>query len=99
MPRCVSAWNKDPVSGVIGGLIIAIAVFLSLEFVVQGLLKVPVNGSVPLFVLGACLYLFFATAIGTFLATVARTMPHLGPPLHAGCDADKHPVRLEYAAR
>jgi hypothetical protein len=59
MPRCVSAWNKDPVSGVIGGLIIAIAVFLSLEFVVQGLLKVPVNGSVPLFMLGACLYLFF----------------------------------------
>jgi len=60
------------------GLIIAIAVFLSLEFVVQGLLHVPINGSVPLFMLGVCLYLFFATAIGIFLATVARTMPQLG---------------------
>jgi hypothetical protein len=28
--------------------------------------------------LGVCLYLFFATAIGIFLATVARTMPQLG---------------------
>jgi ABC-2 type transport system permease protein len=60
------------------GLIIAVAVFLSLEFVVQGLLHVPINGSVPLFMLGVCLYLFFATAIGIFLATVARTMPQLG---------------------
>jgi len=60
------------------GLIIAIAVALSLEFVVQGLLHVPINGSVPLFMLGVCLYLFFATAIGIFLATIARTMPQLG---------------------
>ena len=60
------------------GLIIAVAVFLSLEFVVQGLLHVPINGSVPLFMMGVCLYLFFATAIGIFLATVARTMPQLG---------------------
>jgi ABC-2 type transport system permease protein len=37
------------------GLIIAVAVFLSLELVVQGLLHVPINGSVPLFMLGACL--------------------------------------------
>jgi ABC-2 type transport system permease protein len=37
------------------GLIIA--VLLSLEFVVQRLLRVPINGSVPLFMLGVCLYL------------------------------------------
>lgn len=60
------------------GLIIAVAVFLSLELVVQRLLHVPIIGSVPLFMLGACLYLFFATSIGIFLATVARTMPQLG---------------------
>jgi len=60
------------------GLIIAIAAGLSLEFVVQGLLHIPINGSVPLFMLGVCLYLFFSTSIGIFLATVARTMPQLG---------------------
>ncbi len=60
------------------GLIIAVAAGLSLEFVVQGLLHIPINGSVPLFMLGVCLYLFFSTSIGIFLATVARTMPQLG---------------------
>jgi len=33
---------------------------------------------VPLFVSGVAIYLFFATAIGVFLATIARTMPQLG---------------------
>jgi len=60
------------------GLIIAVAAGLSLEFVVQGLLHIPINGSVPLFMVGVCLYLFFSTSIGIFLATVARTMPQLG---------------------
>lgn len=60
------------------GLVIAVAAGLSLEFVVQGLLHIPINGSVPLFMLGVCLYLFFSTSIGIFLATVARTMPQLG---------------------
>ena len=60
------------------GLIIAVAVGLSLTFVVRGLLQVPVVGSVPLFMAGVALYLFFATAVGIFLATVARTMPQLG---------------------
>src|SRR5208282_6374401 len=43
------------------GLIIAVAAGLSLEFVVQGLLHIPINGSVPLFMVGVCLYLFFST--------------------------------------
>ncbi|MGA7327204.1 MAG: ABC transporter permease [Rhodomicrobium sp.] len=60
------------------GLVIAIAAGLSLEFVVRGVLHIPINGSVPLFMVGVCLYLFFATAIGIFLATIARTMPQLG---------------------
>ena len=42
------------------------------------LLGVPIAGSVPLFMVGVAIYLFFATAIGIFLATVARTMPQLG---------------------
>ena len=59
-------------------LVITIVVGLSLTFVVQGLLRVPIVGSVPLFMAGVMLYLFFATSIGIFLATIARTMPQLG---------------------
>src|SRR3974390_503472 len=60
------------------GFVIAGAVGLSLYLVVRTLLKVPIAGSIPLFMFGAALYLFFATAIGLFLGTVARSMPQLG---------------------
>ena len=58
--------------------VIAVAVALSLYLVVRLLLKIPIAGSIPLFMFGAVLYLFFATAIGLFLGTVARSMPQLG---------------------
>ncbi|UGA41450.1 ABC transporter permease [Bradyrhizobium quebecense] len=60
------------------GLVIAVAVGFSLSFVVRLLLKVPIAGSIPLFLLGTVLYLFFATGLGLFLGTVARSMPQLG---------------------
>jgi ABC-2 type transport system permease protein len=60
------------------GLVITVAVALSLIIVVRGLLGIPIVGSVPLFVAGVMLYLFFAVAIGIFLGTVARSMPQLG---------------------
>jgi ABC-2 type transport system permease protein len=60
------------------GLVIAIAVGLSLYLVVQMLLGIPIAGSIPLFMVGVVIYLFFATAIGIFLGTVARSMPQLG---------------------
>ncbi len=60
------------------GLVITIAVGLSLSIVVRGLLGIPIAGSVPLFMAGVTIYLFFATAIGIFLGTVARSMPQLG---------------------
>jgi ABC-2 type transport system permease protein len=60
------------------GFVIAVAVTLSLYLVVRLLLKIPIAGSIPLFMFGAVLYLFFATAIGLFLGTVARSMPQLG---------------------
>ena len=60
------------------GLVIAVAVVLSLYIVVERLLGIPIAGSVPLFMCGVALYLFFATSVGIFLATVARTMPQLG---------------------
>ncbi len=59
-------------------LVITVAVGLSLYIVVRQLLGIPIAGSVPLFMLGVVLYLFFATSIGVFLATIARTMPQLG---------------------
>ena len=60
------------------GLVITVAVGLSLVIVVRTLLGIPVAGSVRLFMAGVGLYLFFATAVGIFLATVARSMPQLG---------------------
>ncbi|WP_213770775.1 ABC transporter permease [Bradyrhizobium sp. dw_78] len=60
------------------GLIIAIAVALSLYLVVRLLLGIPIAGSIPLFMVGVVIYLFFATAIGIFLGTVAQSMPQLG---------------------
>jgi ABC-2 type transport system permease protein len=59
-------------------LVITVAVGLSLYLVVRQLLGVPIAGSVPLFMAGVVLYLFFATSVGVFLATIARTMPQLG---------------------
>jgi ABC-2 type transport system permease protein len=60
------------------GLAIAVAVALSLYLVVGILLGIHIVGSVPLFMAGVTLYLFFATAVGIFLGTIARSMPQLG---------------------
>ena len=60
------------------GLVITVAVGLSLYIVVRTMLGIPIAGSIPLFMVGVVIYLFFATAIGIFLGTVARSMPQLG---------------------
>jgi ABC-2 type transport system permease protein len=60
------------------GFVILIAIALSLWIVVKGVLAVPIIGSIPLFLAGCTVYLFFATAIGIFLGTLARSMPQLG---------------------
>ncbi len=57
------------------GLVVLVASALSLAFVVQGWLLVPIQGSVALFLCGAALHLFATTSLGMFLATFARTMP------------------------
>lgn len=56
------------------GLVILLAVSASMVFVVRGLLDVPVAGSIGLFLFGVVLYLFFATALGLYLGTIARSM-------------------------
>jgi ABC-2 type transport system permease protein len=60
------------------GLVVTTAVALSLYLVVRGILGIPISGSIPLFLAGVVTYLFFATAVGIFLGTVARSMPQLG---------------------
>ncbi len=59
-------------------LVITVATGLSLYLVVRTFLHVPILGSIPLFMLGVMIYLFFTCAIGIFLGTIARTMPQLG---------------------
>lgn len=56
------------------GFVILLATAVSLLFVVEGILSVPIAGSKVLFLGGTTLYLFFATALGIFLGTVARSM-------------------------
>lgn len=60
------------------GLVVLVAAGLSLTIVVQGVLRVPIDGSTALFLAGAALHLFAAGSLGIFLATVARTMPQFG---------------------
>jgi ABC-2 type transport system permease protein len=60
------------------GLVITLATGFSLYVTVRGMLHVPIAGSIPMFMLGAMIYLFFACAVGIFLGTVARSMPQLG---------------------
>lgn len=60
------------------GFVITVASALSLFFVVRLLLQIPVHGSAALFIGGVMFYLFFATAVGIFLGTVARSMQQLG---------------------
>lgn len=50
----------------------------SLVFVVQKLLSVPIEGSLPLFLAGTTLHLFATTSMGIFLGTIARSMPQFG---------------------
>jgi ABC-2 type transport system permease protein len=60
------------------GLVILTATAFCLWVMIEGVLQVPIAGSVPLFLLGTLLYLFFASALGIFLGTTARSMPQFG---------------------
>jgi ABC-2 type transport system permease protein len=60
------------------GLIIIVVTTLSLYFVVHGLLAVSIAGSIPLFLCGVALYLFYSLAVGLFLATIVQSMPQFG---------------------
>ncbi len=59
------------------GGVVLLASLLSLRFMVQGVLEMPIGGSLALFMLGVALHLFATTSMGIFMGTVARSMPQL----------------------
>ena len=56
-------------------LVVLVFGTLSLVIVIEGVLRVPVQGSIPLFVTGMTIYLYAIASLGILLATVANTMP------------------------
>jgi len=59
-------------------LVVLVAASFGLVVIVQAVMRVPVAGSVPLFLVGAACFLFASASIGIWLGTVARSMPQLG---------------------
>lgn len=57
------------------GLVVLAVSAVSLQFMIRGVLGVPVAGSMVLLLIGTALHLFATTSLGIFLATIGRTMP------------------------
>jgi len=60
------------------GLVVLLAAGLALGLIVRGVLRVPVEGSVALFLTGAALHLFATNSMAIFMATLVRSMPQFG---------------------
>ncbi len=56
-------------------VIVLVASALALYVVIERVLKVPIAGSIPLFLAGTAIYLFAIASLGILLATIANTMP------------------------
>ena len=55
-------------------MVILVAVVFAIDIVIRRWLHVPIAGSIGLLLAATATYLFFATALGVFLGTIARTM-------------------------
>jgi ABC-2 type transport system permease protein len=60
------------------GMVILGAAGLSLVVVIEWWLRVPIAGSLTLFLIGTALYAFTVAALGILLGTIATTMGQLG---------------------
>lgn len=60
------------------GLVTLVAAALSLVFVVEWWLKVPIVGSIALFIGGSFFYVFTVAALGILLGTIAASMGQFG---------------------
>ena len=59
-------------------VVVLAASALSLLFIINGALHIPIAGSIPLFLCGVALHLFAVTSLGIFLGCIAGNMPQLG---------------------
>ncbi len=59
-------------------LVVVLCTWASLEWVVRDAIGVPLAGSTAFFLLITALYLFAASSIGIFLATLTRSIPQFG---------------------
>ncbi|SUA58775.1 Inner membrane transport permease yhhJ [Oligella ureolytica] len=59
-------------------LVVFLASLLSMTLVIRGLLAVPIEGSISLFMIGVVLCLFAMTSLGIYMATLSRSMPQFG---------------------
>lgn len=57
------------------GLIVLVAVFLSLNLVARGALGIPIGGSVLAYMVGASVFIFAVMSLGIMLATLTPSMP------------------------
>jgi len=57
------------------GLVVLVAVFLSLSLVARGAMGIPINGSIAVYMIGAVVFLFSVMALGIMLATLTPSMP------------------------
>lgn len=60
------------------GLVVLVGAAFSLTVIVEQIMRVRVEGSVALWLVGAALHLCATTSIGIFMATLARSMPQFG---------------------
>lgn len=70
----LSAFEIAAAKVLANGLVILAAFVISLTFIVEWSIGVPIAGSRLLLISGAFIYMFSAAAIGIFLGTIARTM-------------------------
>ena len=59
-------------------LVVLVCVSFSLLVVIELILKIPLSGSVPLYLLCTFLVLFATTSMGVFMGTIVKNMPQLG---------------------
>ena len=57
------------------GLVICLAAVLSMRFMVQGVIQMPIAGSLWLYALGVLVFMFCIASLAVMLATLAPTMP------------------------
>lgn len=81
------------------GLVVLVVSGLSLVLMVKGVLGVPIEGSIPLFMLGVALSLFATTSIGIFMGTIARFNAATGAAGDSGAAAAANAFRWIHAAR